>query len=179
MVACRAGRVSGCIVAFSFGQKIDLDDEPGPSNQDLAAVVLAAARRSPSPHVVVAQWEVARQLEADGQPADLVVEERSDGSYLDTQAVWDAARELFVERGVRDVVPVAHPWLHLPTTKRMVRASGFRVVAPPTATVRFDSSTGNSQWWTRTHQGLVVYSLGKRWPALRRWLPRYGSWPTG
>jgi hypothetical protein len=165
------------IVAFSFGLRAP-DEEPNPANAALAGVVGSAREAAGRSTVIVAQWEVAKQLERDGVPVTHRVIARPD-RYLDSTEVWRQARDLLHHHGVRDVVPVAHPILHLRYVTSMLRADGFDVVAPPRHRVPFDRSDANHQWWTRSRIGLAVYALGKRIPVLRACLsPFVGPWPS-
>lgn len=142
------------IVAFSFANR-GPEAEPNPCNVRLAEVV----RRWASPGaVIVAQWEVARSLRAEGIDVDHVVEPPRDGSYLDSDAVWLAARRVFHDRGVIQVIPVAQPFLQRAKVKEFIRRDGFEVVARPVGWIGFDRSRRNLQWWTRGPLRLVVYS---------------------
>jgi hypothetical protein len=147
------------VVAFSFALRGE-EAEPGPSNVALARAVQTATAGIRRPIVVVAQWEVARQLHRDGVPVDLVVE-RQAGVYLDSDMVWQAARDTFATRGVTEVVAVAQPFLHLRWVRRIIRRHGYRVLPVPIAPIPFDPDPANRQWWTKSRSLLVLYALRK------------------
>lgn len=162
------------VVAFSFGLR-GAAGEPGPSNAALARWAADAAGADPGA-VVVAQWEVARGLEDLGVRCEHVVEPRP-GHYLDTAMVWDEASAVLRHAGVRRVVAVAQPFLHLRVVRAMVRRGGFTLQRTPRPHVPFDPSAANQQWWTRSRGRLVVYAAGKEVPPLRRVLAPLASWP--
>jgi hypothetical protein len=165
------------IVAFSFGLRPP-EQEPNPSNVALARVVQQVARQSARTSLVVAQWEVALQLAADGVAVDAAISGH-DTRYLDTGEVWRQARAVLEAGGVREVVPVAQPYLHLGFVRRMVRRDGFVIVEPPPATIPFDRDDANQQWWTKGRARLFVYGVGKELPVLQPILSRlFGPWPV-
>jgi len=147
------------IVAFSFGKRPEAE-EPNPSNRVLAETVVRVARTSPR-DVVVAQWEVARGVTEGGTHIDVTVNPPADGSYLSTDDVWAVARERFRRDGIEVVTPVAHPFLHLGMTKRMIEADGFRVASADMPSVPFDNSDHNTQWWTKGRVRLIAYSVAR------------------
>lgn len=139
------------IVAFSFGQRAPAD-EPNPCNRRLATAV---ERMLTEPAVLVAQWEVARGLQ-DGLAAHVV---GPDHGYLDTAAVWARAVPVLRSGGVRRVVAVAQPVLHRSRAHRLIRRSGFLVERRPIGWIGFDSSSANTQWWTRGPLRLALYAV--------------------
>lgn len=96
------------IVDFSYALR---EEEPNPCNVRLAEIVERAYYELLSEGImvyVIAQWEVALQLEKYGIPVDHIVQPRTD-SYLDSQAVWEEAREYVLgPECINKVVPVCH-----------------------------------------------------------------------
>ena len=148
------------IVCLSFGKRKEAY-EPGPVNQRLAKVA-EDIKLEFSPAVVVAQWEIARQLEQDGTPADLVVNLRN-GSwrrgvrYLDTDDVLHEAFQTFRHRGIKRVIVVAHPFYHLGSIQEKVRNAGFLIQEEFIPDIEMDNSNLNLQWWTRNKLLFLVY----------------------
>ncbi len=136
------------LVAFSFGLRTS-DTEPNPCNQRLGLAVQSILTAEPTEVIIVSQWEVAKQLEAIGIKTNHVVNLRDDGEYLDTRDVWNEAKVLFDKLGIREVVPVANPYLQLFYAKKMVKDDGFQVLSKPIGRIGFDNSPQNTQAWTR------------------------------
>jgi hypothetical protein len=154
------------VIALSFA-KYSEKKEPNPVNIKLANVVESIVddiEAFGDDTFVVAQWEIARQLEWDNRPAQLVVTlwdaSIKDGGrrYLDSADVVRKAFTFFREQGITDVVIVANPFLHLSAVRKMVENAGFTVIrdhkVPP---VGFDRSADNLQWWCRGPFQLVAY----------------------
>lgn len=153
------------VVAFSFAYR-GREAEPNPCNVRLAEAVRRSAEAGT---VVVAQWEVAKALADAGMQVDHVVEQAANDSYLDSDAVWSAARCVFIERQVHEVVPVAQPFLQSFKVKRLIQKDGFQVAPRRVGWIGFDRSRRNQQWWTRGPVRLILYSIlqatiGKRGP---------------
>ncbi len=144
-------------VIFSFGLRA-AEQEPGPCNERLGHEALRLIKHVGDEAVIVAQWEVARGLKALGVGSDLVVEP-SGGGYLDSRGVWEEAKQLFAARGVTEVVPVAHPFLHLNAVKKMIRRDGFRVIDHKIGKIGYDPDPRNTQPWTRSAPALLKYAI--------------------
>lgn len=146
------------VVAFSFGQR---SVEPSPGNIALARAAKRAVKQQTRPVYLFAQWEVAKGLEQLGMPADAVAFPPVDGHYLDTEEVWSAAREQFSHAGIKTVVPVAQPFLHLRKVRHLVKSDGFEVARFRPGRISFDGTKANRQEWTRSRVGLVWYSINQ------------------
>lgn len=147
------------LVVFSFALR---KEEPSPCNVRLAKAVeriLSKAERA-TDVLVVSQWEVAKQLKADGICVDLVVEKNEDGSYLDTKDVWDQAKVLFQKKGVVTVIPVAQPFLHLTKVKQLIHSDNFIVDVTYLTDIGQIGFDGESlQPWTRSSFQLLWYAV--------------------
>ena len=78
--------------------------------------------------------------------------------YLDTQDVINEAFRVFRSEDVREVIVVAHPFLHAWLTRRLITRMGFithdfRVDRH----IGFDSSRDNLQWWCRGRLRFLTY----------------------
>jgi hypothetical protein len=150
------------IVAFAFGLRTEAQ-EPNPSNIALAKAVDDAAyyvENQGGMSVIVTQWEITKGLELLDMEVDLSVGLHTDGTYLNSNDVWEAAKAEFISEGVEEVIVIAQPFLHLPKLKAMVRNDGFEV-APyfKVGPIPFDNSPLNTQPWTRTRPALMLYSV--------------------
>jgi len=150
------------IVGFSFGLR---DEEPNPSNMALAVKLQEITddlEIDGRVVIVVTQWEITKALKErfDGFDVDLSVEQHTDGTYLDSDDVWAAAKERFVYEGVTQVIIVAQPFLHLPKLKGMVTKDkdGYEVVDYEIGVIPFDNSDLNTQPWTRSKTALAIYA---------------------
>lgn len=144
------------IVAYSFALR-RRNEEPNPCNVRIAEQVAALARKHPG-SVIVAQWEVALGLARLGVAPDAVVEPRGDGTYLDSNAVWNRAVEVFRPRQVQAVLPVAQRFLQLTKVRRLATRAGFRLEPSRIGAIGFDPSRRNLQWWTRGPVRLLIYA---------------------
>jgi hypothetical protein len=147
------------IVGFSFGLRAE-PEEPNPSNLALSVAVRDAA----SVHrncVVVTQWEITKAIQqaGDGNIVTRSVELNEDGSYLDSEGVWEAAKAIFQPLGIREVIIVGQPFLHLWKLKQMVRADSYTVVDFTVGHIPFDNSEKNTQPWTRTRPATTIYAI--------------------
>ncbi len=114
--------------------------------------------------VVVAQHEIARYLQ-EFHTFDVKVvtsayaTPKGNGQlYLDTQDVINEAFRVFREEDVREVIVIAHPFLHAWLARRLVKQMGFinhefRV----DRRIGFDSSQDNLQWWCRGPLRFLTY----------------------
>lgn len=149
------------VIALAFGKRAV---EPNPVNKRIAAItdqVSAELKRTEKGTFVVSQHEVA-----DGQHSrpNLVVTQRSatntnrrDELYLDTQDVLREAFTPFRENGIKEVIVVANPFLHLQAARSMVESAGFEVIRYEIPRVGFDNSPLNAQWWCRGPIRFVSY----------------------
>jgi len=145
------------IVVFSFGSR-GSDLEPGPLNERLGRAVADIASNVNSSFFIVAQWEVARALVSLGIDCEIV--DSDSESYLDTETVWTHAQRSFREIGVRSVIPVAQPFLHLSAVRYLIaRDHRFIVQAQPVPFIGWDRSSLNRQWWTRGPVRFLCYSV--------------------
>lgn len=146
------------LVAFAFALRRE-DQEPNPCNVRIAEAVERIVASESEPVVVVAQWEPARKLRQDGCEPAHVVELRADGSYLDSQGVWDEAKRVFEAQGITEVIPVAQPFLQSHAIQQMIKADGYKVVKRPVGWIGFDDNPANTQPWTRSPWALLKYAV--------------------
>jgi|SRR6476469_849884 len=80
------------IVAFSFGLRAGTR-EPNLCNRRLARAVerITKLAQESGNILLISQWEIAKQLEADGVHVDRVIEVSAHGDYLDSDEVWAQA----------------------------------------------------------------------------------------
>lgn len=158
------------IVGFAFGLR-DETQEPNPSNSALARVVTQAGEYVECHKdwpIVVTQWEITKGLNKFFRMSpDHSVELRSDGTYLDSRAVWEEAKFEFALNGVKAVIIIAQPFLHLPSLKRMVKADGYSVHEFKIPAIPFDDSIENTQPWTRSKLALVIYAIKSLIPGMK------------
>lgn len=145
------------IVAFSFAQRAE-SDEPGPCNVRIAEAVATIVRKQSEPVMIVAQWEVNRELERLGVTVQHVVRPH-EGQYLDSEQVWKEAAAEFSRIGIKRVTPVAQPFLQLAKVNRLIRKDNFSVLRERIGFIGFDRSEKNLQWWTKGRCRLIAYSL--------------------
>ena len=153
------------VVALSFAKRSE-PEEPGPVNALLGRATSAVTddlNAGGEDTITVIQWEIARQLDKDGEPCNLVVQPEAASvkpggrTYLDSADVLEVAFEVFRRYGVTDVVVVANKFIHLQAARRSVRSAGFRVMKSKLPWVGFDPSSKNLQWWTKGPIRFVVY----------------------
>lgn len=164
------------IVALSFG-KVSQQAASDPINHILSEYVIRAheditswrlviqgKRTGGTETVIVAQHEIARHLtDYPGLNLKIVTEafatQKGSGRfYLDTQDVLNEAFQVFRKENVREVIVVAHPFLHAWVARRFVKQAGFinhefRV----NRGIGFDSSRNNLQWWCRGPLRFLAY----------------------
>lgn len=149
------------IVAFSFALG---KNEPNPCNIRLASAVELIVRESKEPVILVAQWEIARAIKS--VPVDYVVEKhRTEGAYLDSEEVMAQAAEFFRKHGVKEVIPVANPFLHLAKCRSLVYKEGFVSINRRIGWVGFYRKS--LQWWTRGPIRLIVYAILQKFTSRR------------
>ena len=110
--------------------------------------------------IIVAQWEVARELEKDGIKPTHVIEPLPNNSYLSTRLVWEEARAYLELYDVTEVIIIANPFIHAYYIEKMVRKDGFRVDgshSPEVGHIGFDPKS--LQWWTRGPVLFAIYAI--------------------
>jgi hypothetical protein len=155
----------GAVVVYSFGKR-DAELEPNPCNRALGRAALKAIEAVDPRPLVITQWEIAPELRQGGIEPDLVIEDPGD-TYLGSEEVWQAARAFLVRQHVRNVTPIAHPFLHLHKVTSMMLGDGFAVEPYAVGKIGFDASRSNHQWWTRGPLRLLVYAVAQRAVGLR------------
>jgi hypothetical protein len=151
------------LVAFSFALRA-IEDEPNPCNSRLAYSVMGIVATEKDDVLVVSQWEISRQLRANGHEPECSVDLQPDGSYLDSDIVWGTAKKVFEEHGINEVIPIAQPILQMRKVKRLIRSDGFVVVERPVGAVGFDAQS--TQWWTRGPLRLLLYAILQQFTGL-------------
>lgn len=149
------------IVAFSFGLR-EKAHEPNPCNRRLAHAVERITRLAENESrniIVVSQWEVAKQLEANGVHVDKVISTSPHGGYLGSDEVWAQAFVFLRGRHIARVIPVAQPFFHTYKVCKLIRKSGLPLERKRIGWVGFDSSPANTQWWTKGPVRLLTYAL--------------------
>lgn len=160
------------VIALSFGKRRK-DQEPNPSNfqlgRELEEVIdNTTGMLSIGKLLVVAQWEIARQLEQDGYGSsiDLVVTQNSatykgKKRYLDNQDVIDKALDWAstLTDKVTDVIIVANPFLHLSACKKLVEARGLKTIDYPIGKIPFDNAPPQLQWWCKGPIRFILYGV--------------------
>ena len=153
------------VVALSFAKRSELE-EPGPVNKLLGRATSAVTdelNAGGEDTISVIQWEIAKQLDKDGEEYNLIVRPEDASvkpggrTYLDSADVLGIAFEVFRHYGVTDVVVVANKFIHLQAARRSVRSAGFRVMKSKLPWVGFDPSSKNLQWWTKGPVRFVAY----------------------
>lgn len=163
------------IVAFSYGKRAERN-EPNPCNTLLGDATVSAIDMTKLDYdhepVVVVQWEISKRIYqsfSDNVWYRVYVHHavtkknataKSDGRvYLDTADVWRVAKEIFEKAGVKEVVVIANPFLHLGAIKKMVRADGFTVIDWPMPTIGFDNDPRQLQWWCKGRLRFIAYGI--------------------
>lgn len=154
------------MVCFSFALRAE-DEEPNPCNIRLAKVAERIVDELGGEEVVVvAQWEIARQLRADGYVVAKSVELPADGSYLGSEDVWEDAKDVFKYYDIeKSICPVANPFLHLTKVKKMIVADGWWIIDRKIGRIGFDKLS--TQWWTRGPLRLLLYAVLQKLTGLR------------
>ena len=146
------------LVAFSFALRNE-DQEPNPCNQKLGNITYRLAQKEHCEVIIVAQWEIAKQRKKLGMNPKMIVKPNENGEYLDSQDVWDCAKNVFRSLGITRVIPVAQSFLHLHFIKQMIKKDGFTVENRPIEKIGFDPSTNNTQPWTKSAFALLLYAI--------------------
>ena len=144
------------IVGFSFALT---KNEPNPCNLRLAEEVSRILREELNKGnnvVVVVQWEIAKALEIFELKPDHVVKPKK-GVYLDSDILMKEATEVFLQRGITKVIPVANPFLHLSHCRKLVQKSGFILADRKVKRIGFCKES--LQWWTRSPFNLILYGI--------------------
>ena len=141
------------LVALSFASS---ENEPNPCNARLARDTRYIVNTEKEEVVTVVQWEIARALKS--VPITHIVEKhRQEGAYLDSDEVMAQAAEVFRERGVTEVIPVANPFLHLTKCRALIRKEGFVPVKRKIGRIGFYRES--SAWWCRGPFHLLLYAV--------------------
>lgn len=150
------------IVAFSYALSIN---EPNPCNVRIAEIVeriYHELRDEGFTVYIVAQWEVALQLERMAFHVNHVVYPQK-GIYLDTDGVWkEAQTEVLAPNCINDVVPVAHRWLQIVKVKQLIKGDGFKVIKRMKLfrdKIGFFNSPQNLQPWTKGPIRALKYAI--------------------
>ncbi|MBW4061735.1 hypothetical protein HJC99_04160 [Candidatus Saccharibacteria bacterium] len=146
------------LVIFAFALRGEAS-EPNPCNVRLGKAAERIIASEEDTLTIVSQWEVSRQLRADGFNPSRSVELQTDGIYLDSEIVWAEARLLFDELGITEVIPVAQPFLQMLKAQHLIAADGFTVTRRRIGWVGFDRRS--TQWWTRGPIRLTIYAIGQ------------------
>lgn len=161
-----------CVVALSFGYRFARAGvrEPGPCNEYLATLALAASNgRS-----IVAQAEIDQAIRSlrDGSGADYVITSaRVPERYLDTHEFAVQVRSLMDDCSWKTAVLIAHPH-HLPRAQAVFAALDIETVTPAGVTAIWDRRS--NQVWTRSRPAWAVRELSALWLYQRRgWISRH------
>lgn len=138
------------------------DLEPGPVNAEIARVAAGFVERYPVP--VIAQWEIAGELERLGVPDVAAVEPEigPDGStvYLSTPDVIEVGRRLATERGwaVRRAGVITFQSLAVGSLLAMSHA-GLDAGVPAGVELPSTFDTESGQLWTRSLEAWLPVDL--------------------
>lgn len=150
------------VVVFSFALRLS-EQEPNPCNIRLAKAaeqIIRDIRVAGDEPILISQWEGVKQLEADGYVPVHVVQLRADGSYLDSKAVWEEARQVLWEQyDVVNIVVVAQPFLQLRSVQKMIKQADFTVIKSKIPWIGFDNTWINTQPWTKSALALLMYAV--------------------
>ena len=148
------------IVAFSFGLE-RRSDEPSICNRKLGESTISIISSSDYRYIVISQWEIDEYLKRMNHVGlsyyriDLL-----ENDNIDSQAVWDDAKKILIEKGINKVIVVAHPFLQLGHIRRMIRRDGFTVVKKKIDNdVGFNKSGRNMQPWTKSRMAALIYFI--------------------
>lgn len=154
------------MIVYSFALR---DDEPGPCNINTAFEANRIYNQEAGEICVVSQWEVARALDrfCPVPIARVVREHRVKGAYLDSGEVTEQAAEVFRAVGVKEIIIVANPFMHLQYCRYLVCRKGFRVLKRRIRWIGFDRQS--IQWETRGPIRALAYTAigfltGRRGP---------------
>ena len=112
------------MIVFSYALR---DEEPNLCNVRLAKAVFRIVDELDEPIVLVSQRTVLLALRQLGAPvAKIHVVEKRLGEYEGSEEVVKQATEVFLERRITEVIPVAQPFLQLTKCVQLVRKAGFR-----------------------------------------------------
>ena len=163
------------LVAFSMGWRANELEEPSLGNLDLARETIRIVReesKGGEAVLTVLQWEVAnalKHIDSELIP-NLVLWGPRAGRSIDSNELMTQAVEFFRDHGIRRVIPVAYPFLHLPYCRRLVRRAGFEVCRRRVEDIRLDPVSITP--WTTSRWRILKY-------AIRRTITgRRGPYPT-
>lgn len=151
------------IIACAFGQQRTY--VAGPSNEAIGRVALAIRQRTDG--IIATQWEIQACLQAVNKSADELVSFYHDDNshYLSTEQVFMRSLAYFKAAGISEVVIVAQP-LHLLVIRCAMKQwqidPSFHFTHAYDRLMRqipFDTSAGNTQWWTRGPIRFTLYLI--------------------
>lgn len=136
------------IVAYSFGGSVG---RPGPSNQTFGRIINSLTSGNEK-FIVVVQDFIEHCV--DRKP-DLVT--GRDGVYISTEDITDELAPFLRERGIREVLLVAHPFLHWRKCRNLLEDQDLAVERVKTGWIPFDEACEN--WWVRGPFHLLFYGV--------------------
>lgn len=128
--------------------------EPNPCNIRLARAAERIIDTENERLCLVVQWEIWQAIRTG--LAAYIVQEHREGNYLDSEEVTAQAAEIFRSKGIKEVIPVAQPFLLLPKCRWLIRQAGFNPVRRRIGWIGFYHRS--KQWWTRGPIRLLVYA---------------------
>jgi hypothetical protein len=148
--------------------------EPNPNNRRLAAEVFIAhewiqERKEDEEKIITGlQWEI--DLALPHINPDIVVfrhrEKGPDGQplYLDSVEVADQVTPVFLNHGVKNVMVIAKPGLHLWYCKGLMKKRGFGILNDKLRykVNQVGSDPESDQWWTRSEMAALFYAVRKK-----------------
>lgn len=159
------GRVG--IVAFAFGQHGGEHPVAGISNRTITcrASNIRVTERARGHEVLMAtQWETALDMHHPNNTGFFCASKFGGSTqYVDTKTVFDESVRYFKHQGVDRVIFVAHP-LHLFFINLLMKTGRWSVdrltiddqYTKGMRHIPYDTSEGNTQWWTK---GPIVFVL--------------------
>lgn len=157
------------IIVFAFGQHAEDPPVAGMSNTVLACrasnIRIGELGRG-NEVILVNQWETDLKMYYPKDNANFfcVSKVKGDTRYVDTKMVFDEGVKYLKSQGVKRVIFVAHP-LHLFFINLLVKTGRWSTdglttdgqYAKGMRHIPFDTSEGNTQWWTKGPLVFVFY----------------------
>lgn len=145
------------MIVFSFALR---DKEPNPCNVRLAKAAKRILDKSGEPVMIVARRATALALQKIGVPAVHVIQKRP--GYEGSEGMVQQAALVFWIKGVKEVIPVAQPFLQLTKCIQLVRRGGFKTpsfweLCRLIGWIGFDPES--KQPWTRGPARLAFYAI--------------------
>jgi hypothetical protein len=162
------------IIAYSFGNRPALQGErdpaPGPINEELAAAVVEAHRRSGAP-VIFAQWEIAsflrNQTGMEVVAINPVVGVDHSVQYLSTDGVAAAAVEHAGGALKLGRVCVIGHHDHVKRCVETSRLRGMEAWAMEGLVLPADYDTKSDQLWTRSRETYLIHDMAAQLMMIR------------